>query len=393
MTTPIGPWPLGVDNRTGDRARLPRDEEGREIALRDGANVDIDRDGRPSRRAGRSRVLAMHGIRDLWTSEAGRTFAAVGTTLYVVHASGMLEPIGELNSADPCSYAELNGEVIVSNRSTLLRVVGAAARPLGAPDAPPPECQPADAGGLPAGRYAVGVTFLSGDEEGGMSPLRFVQVEDGGGIALSGLLVPDDATSIRVYRSHPNGTDLYRVTDLPVGVASYHLGASPLGAASETRGLRRTPPGELVAAWRGRLLVAHGRYLRFTVALRYGLHSPRHGFVQFPHRVQMLGPVDGGVFVGTTGGVVFLRGSTPKEWEQETAGAMAPLRGNAVTITSGQTRSEAPGQRMALWLAPNGYVMGTPEGMVVELQSSRVRLAHEKAAICIHDRRATAAVT
>ena len=48
---------------------------------------------------------------------------------------------------------------------------------------------------------------------------------------------------------------------------------------------------------------------------------------------------------------------------------------------------------MAVWLAPNGFVMGTEDGQVIELQANRVdRIAHSAGAICLQNRRVTAVV-
>lgn len=389
MTTPIGPWPLGIDNISATTA-VQRNEEGHPIALVDAANVDIDRNGRASRRAGLRQVAATP-LRRLWSGRYG-AFAQAGATLYRVDPAG-LEHIAELNSADDCSYAELAGEIVVGNRTTLYRIRAGAARPVGAPDAPPPTVTPAAAGGLDAGRYAVGIAFVADGEEGSLSPLRFVDVEEGGGILLADLPAPAGATSLRIYRTTPNGTEPALVTELPAGMPSYHLGAAQLGRPAETRNLRQMPPGEHVAAWNGRLLIAHGRVLRFSEPMQYGLHSPRHGFVQLPDRITMVAPVEAGVFVGTTTGVVFLRGSRPREWTRHETGGLPPVPGALTTITSGETRTEAPGQRMALWLAPNGLVLGTEEGTLIELQASRLQLpTYEQGALCVHQRRAIAAV-
>lgn len=388
MTTPIGPWPLGIDNVSGV-ARQISNEEGAPVSLVDAVNVDIDRDGRPARRAGHTLVAQVAGLHSLWSGKHG-AFGVQGDVL--VALPGM-EPLATLASADPCTYAEVNGAVIVANRTTLLRVAGGRAEPLGVPDAPPATVLPAGAGGMRAGRYGVAVSFVSDQGEGGLSPLRFIQIEEGGGLLLQDLPTSPGATGLRIYRTHENGAVLYLAAEVPLGFPSYNLGNMKLGVAADTQHLRQMPPGEFVAMLNGFLLVAHGNVIRFSEPMRYGLWSPRHGFVQLPDRITMLAAVGNAVFVGTRSGVTVLRGAKPREWELDDTGARPPIPRAATYIQSGDTRTEVPGRTMAVWLAPNGFVMGTEDGQVIEMQTNRVdRIAHSAGAICLQNRRVTAVV-
>lgn len=388
MTTPIGPWPLGIDNVSGV-ARQITNQEGAPVSLVDAVNVDIDRDGRPARRAGHTLVAAGTGLHSLWSGQGG-AFGVLGTEL--VRLPG-LEPVATLASADPCTYTEVNGAVIVANRTTLLRVTGAGAEPLGVPDAPPATVLPAAAGGMRAGRYGVAVSFVSDQGEGGLSPLRFVQVEEGGGLLLQDLPTSPHATGLRIYRTHDNGGVLYLAAELPLGFPSYNLGNVKLGVAADTQHLRQMPPGEFVAVLNGYLLVAHGNVIRFSEPMRYGLWSPRHGFVQLPERITMLAAVGNAVFVGTRAGVIVLRGSKPREWSLDATGAKPPIPRAVTYVQSGDTRTEAPGRTMAVWLAANGFVMGTEDGQVIELQANRLTgISHSTGAVCLQNRRLTAVV-
>lgn len=201
----------------------------------------------------------------------------------------------------------VNDALFVSNRTTLLRVRGSTVEPVGISDASPPTVSAVGYGGLDAGRYVVAAAFLRGDIEGGLSVLRAAQVESGGGLRLTNLPTATDATGLRIYRTMAGAETLQRVADLPLGLPEYMLGAGVLGEQAETRHLRRMPPGERVAEWRGRLLTASGRWLRVSRPMRHHLHDPRTGFVAFAERITMLAPVQAGVFVGTKAGVELLR--------------------------------------------------------------------------------------
>jgi hypothetical protein len=302
-----------------------------------------------------------------------------------------LTPITTLNSADPCTYAVLNDELVVANRTTLLRVQGNTVRPVAVPVATAPTVVPVEMGGLHAGRYGVAVAAMRDGEEGALSPLRTVTIDTGGGIGLTADL-PTGATHLRVYRTQAGGATLYRHADLPASVAGYVLGNADLGIDAGTRNLRPLPTGEHVAAWNGRLLVASGKRLIVGEALRYGLHSPRHGIVQFAERIAFIAPVSGGLFVGLRSTVVFLRGAKPKDWVQESTGAAAPVPRSVATLRPDERGLDIPGDAVT-WLSRAGYCIGTGDGQVIAPQSTRLALPqYEAGATCIHQRRVLTAV-
>lgn len=388
MTTKLGPWPLGIDNRS-PRAALRRDEDGNPVALADAANVNIDRAGRPSRRAGRASVLAS-AMHSLWSGPLG-AFAVLGDQLCRVSVAGTT-PLATLNSADRCSYTVLNDEVVIGNRTTLLRVAGNSVSEIGPPNAAAPFVAASTTGGLYEGRYTVAVAAMDGDVIGGLSPLRAVQVQEGGGIELTAM-IPPGATGLRVYRSRAGGDELYRCADLSANADGVLLGAGILGEEESTRGLRKMMPGQFVANWNGRLLVGNGRTLSIGEPLRYGLFSPRHGFVQFAEPITFVAPVAAGVFVGLSTTVMFLRGSRPGEWVQEATGADAPVPGSVAELVPDEHGMEMQGTAV-MWLSRAGYAIGTSDGLVVAPQAGRLRLPRYVAgATCVTRRRALTVIT
>lgn len=388
-TVPLGPWPLGIDNVSG-RGALKSGSNGRAVALAEALNVDIDRAGRPARRAGRVLTAPRAGLHSLWSGANG-SFAVAGSTVYSVPR---MDPVATLNSADRCAYTTLNDATLVANRTTLLRIRHGSSAPLAIPDASAPTLQAHASGALDAGRYLVAVSLLRDGVEGGLSGVRAVDVGEGQGIDVTHLPSTAGADTIRLYRSAPRGETLYRAATVPMGTASHVLGASALGRATTTGQLRRMRPGSFVAAWRGRVLTAQGRWLYVSQPMQPHLCDVRHGFVPFAGRIRMLAPVDGGVFVGTRHGVVFLRGPRPSEWVQVETPAAAPFPGHATTIEGAKLDPgwDLGNQTCALWLSPRGFVLGTEAGRVIELQADHLALQAPRAALCVHGRRVTAAV-
>jgi hypothetical protein len=254
-------------------------------------------------------------------------------------------------------------------------------------------------GGLTAGRYAIAVTFLRGNEESGASPISFIELSEGDGLNITlPQPVATDITAIRVYRTQANSDVLYRCTDAPV-TTSITIGSGPLGRQCDTLNMRQLPGGQIVRYWRGRVLVARGRNLLFSEPMRYGIWTPTENFVQFPHTIRVMEPVEGGVFVGTQDGVVFLSGETPEAWTQRRTGGKPPVDGTGIRISASQLGGERDygGAYVAMWLAQNGFVIGTTDGSLVEPQSKRISLPDSQVtagvgAMVVHERRAIGSI-
>jgi hypothetical protein len=184
--------------------------------------------------------------------------------------------------------------------------------------------------------------------------------------------------------------------DLPHAGAFLLNPGTPAGAACTTRHFVRMIGGKYLRYWRGRILVARGRNLYMSEPMRYGLHDPRHSFVQFPSFVTFIQPVLGGIFVGQRDGVVFLRGTMPAELEVVHTGAAVPVPGSSTEIAGEDMTGEfaQQGLKYAVWLGARGYTVGTPNGDVVEPQSKRLAVpVGQRGVTVVHNRRLTTLVT
>lgn len=368
----LGPWAVGIDHVTTDTATDAK-------AVRDAVNGDFDRSGQFTLRHGYDPVLSGTGIHSLWSGPTtGITLCVHGASLCLVTPGLTLTPIYALSTLYPMSYTELNGAVLASNIVDVIKVLpNGTARALS--QARPARLTLAATanGGLDAGRYGVAQTLVDQEtgDESGLSEWAFVNVAQGGGIALSNLA--DAPGCLRyVYRTPANGDALYLAANLPTVLTNYLIGTGALGRLTDTANLSPLPAGQFIRAWRGRAVVARGNVLYFSEPLRYGLHSPRHGFVQFANTITMMECVESGIFVGTEAGIVFLQGSKPDELTVIHTGGKAPYPGSGLTFHSSNLGGDLgrSGQTVAAWLAPNGYVVGTASGQITELQSERIAI-------------------
>ena len=153
------------------------------------------------------------------------------------------------------------------------------------------------------------------------------------------------------------------------------------------------PSGKYFGQWRGRLVSARANVLRFSQALAYHVHDPRHDFVLMPQRVTFLQPVDGGIWVGQVDHVAFLAGAQPDELRLLRKTAKAPVPGSSLALDA-ETAGEMSGGGSAVvaWLADNGYVLGTADGGVIEKHATRLRgiTGNQRTSIVFRNRLTTA---
>jgi len=376
---------LGIDNVTGE----PNDPGW----VKDAVNVDFWRDGWVSRRPGFELLQA--GVTSVFGSQVLDSLVGVmgGELHSFTTAPVSYVPLGAVYDSE-LEYAEVNNELVLGGLGTLAVVRGGRVEHLGVED-PPQVFGMADAaGGLVQGRYGVLITYVtSNGEESAASAAEFIDVAAGGGIEIPVLPTPteDKVTHIRVYRTTPNGEVFYLAATAPVGSGPVFLGeGTDLGRACDTRHKTRMRPGMYLRYFRGRLLVARGNVVYISEPLRYGLMDPRTGFVQFPGRVTFIQPVEGGVFVGQPGSVLFMKGQGPEKWDVVQTGAGAPIPGSATSIDGTEMSLDGvdSASRYAVWMSERGYAIGTPNGSVVEPQGKRLRVpVGQYGATVVHERR------
>lgn len=385
METRLPAFTVGMDVVSSETA-LPSG------AVRDALNVSFDREGRAMRREGFVQVDA-RDTHSLWRSRrTAVTYAVVDGELSRVSATGV-EPFYQPPSPAPLTYTDLLDRVVISNAAFISQVAGDTVTPLGIEDCALGIVSSSAIGGMHPGRYGVAASFMRGFEEGPASEIVFVGVQEGGGINIESIAFPADPsiTGVRLYRTQPDGDVLYRAADITAGMSLYLLGNTPVGAPCETQYLRQMPPGRIVRSWQGRLLVARGRSVCISEPMRYGLYSPRHGFVQEPHPITMLRPVEGGVYVGTRAGVAFYRGSRPADWTRINLGAAPPVPGSDATVEASalDPRLEVgTTTEVALWLSAKGFVIGTAEGQLLQPQVRRIELSAQRGRTTVIGRRA-----
>ena len=402
----------GIDNITARTALEPG------FCL-DAMDVVINRQGEIENRPGKRRLLNSAGMHSLWWSrttglslcfkdgylcrariyqgampctpiyDVGAALGEVnGASAPVTQDSAGVSPAEPIQPIGTVSYCEFDGAVWASDGQTIWRIVAnhtTAEAQLATLPVPSFSATQAGSGGLYAGQYAVGVSFLDERlEEGALSAMLFVNVGEGGGVAVT-VQWPSPRGRVAaalVHLSPANGDMVHRcLVVTPTGDSDTVIVgiADKLGKPAATRYKRPMPAGTIIRQWRGHLLTVRSNVLYFSEPMYYGINDPRTGFIVFGSDITMLEAVEGGLFVGTAGTaneVTFLSGSKPGEWTRRLTGAAVPVPGASTIIPANEFGGAVNDTAMpiAIWLTNQGYTLGMPDGSINEVQSGRLKL-------------------
>ena len=394
---PIPLYPLaGIDNAARRDDALQVGGQARRLFLREALNVDISDTGRASLRPGLRKVAAL-ALASLWQSPLHRdVFAVQGSDWVKVDPlTWSTEALADIGPG-PAQHLVLNNVVLAAGADGIFQFDGVKAQRFTLP-VPPAPMVTTGAGSLVPGSYGVALSWLRGPMESPLSAMTHSKVGQGGALAITLPLCMDSTvTGVRLYLTRPDGGELLRGEDYPIALPYVEIPLLPkLGAPPQFQHMEAMPSGKYFGQWRGRLVSARANVLRFSQALAYHVHDPRHDFVLMPQRITFLQPVDGGIWVGQVDHVAFLAGAQPDELRLLRKTAKAPVPGSSLALDA-ETAGEMSGGGSAVvaWLADNGYVLGTADGGVIEKHATRLRgITGNQGTSIVFRNRLTTAVT
>lgn len=364
----------GVNNLSREHALAPN-------VLREAVNLDLDRDKKARTRAGYSAPIVPCTLGHSFWTDPALPFAlyADGADLYAFGEDESATRIaGGLSAGRPLSYTQINSGAYWSNGAQSGYVsldLDALAWCCEAPDGQPAlAAQPQ--GGLPAGTLKVAVTFVDRlGRESGSTTAAEITTSAEGGLLVTQIPQPrdPDVQQVRLYLAATDAV-LYRYATLPVGTTQLLILAPAEGPKLTTQFLQPMPPGQLVAEFSGRLLVARGRHLLWSPTLRYGLVRPRQDFLALRETIDLLAPLGhgsdaAGVFVAAGARTYYLGGRQPAEWSAAPAYGYGAVPGSMVVMPA-QLWGIESARDVPVWTARNGHVViGAPGGQVVPINT------------------------
>lgn len=377
------------------------DQRGAETTLapgfvRDVVNLDIAPGqyaqkvplGHARTRIGRTLVHASDVIGGCWSDpRVGFGLFVDGTALVRLAPDGERTTLATVTASSLCAeFVPEQGAVYWSTGAESGRIVAGASIAWGLPEPAAPALS-AGVGALSAGTYQVAVAWANlAGEEGGLSPVSVITIEDGQGIVVTLPDLPDGVVAARIYRSRADGDELLAAMS---DVASVALTAGTLGRPPVTRFLRRFPPVTRLLHWHGRMWGAVDSTLIYS-AIAGGmpalhLYHPVGGCLSMDAPVTMILPTLDGLYIGTTMSAWFLSGDAPE----------APMRRvrvdgdgvlGAMMAPAGAFQRDQPDliADMPAWMSTGGDVLIGRPGGVVQRIGQRLAFAPSGPAAVIH---------
>lgn len=365
---------MGMNNVKEDAAlEIKGDSPG--LFVRDAVNINFSDTGR-AELAKTMQLQSSKAIRDLWQSPLHKEcFAALESQWVKVNIDTWeTEPLVECGQG-PLFHIVLNNLVCMSCDNGLFTYDGKTAKRLTIDTPAKPQANIKYNYSLDHGDYSFAISWVANGLESALSEIEKVQLTDKSGVHLQlPMCLDSNVTHVRIYMSEPGGGELRQVFELPINTMSVDISALPeLGRVATFQYLSPMKSGNFLRLWRGRLWVVRSNVLYFSEAMAYHLTDERYNFIQFPQRIRFIEPVDGGIWVGQADHVVFLRGQDVRNMAIEQKASRAPIYASSAMLHSDMVKSLSQGGTWcAVWLAENGFVLGTSEGQLVEIQSDAI---------------------
>lgn len=182
---------------------------------------------------------------------------------------------------------------------------------------------------------------------------------------------------------------------LPWGAINNDTWLSPVITPTDTLGelfgkqLTAPPTASEIAAYKGRIYLAAGRYLWSTELWLYDYIDPTRNFYQFEEDITMLAPMDDGIFVGTEANLWFLKGSQSTGLVRSNVLEFGVVRGS---LTTAPATDVHPGARQgvlaesmgAVFMTSRGICAGFDGGEVYDLTKGRVEFPEAQSAAVLY---------
>lgn len=364
------------------------------LFVRKAENLNISKNGKVSLRQGLIERTATP-FKDIWQSPLHKdVFARLGDKWVLVNADTWEHTELATVGYGSLSHCVVNNLVYVSGDAGIFQYDGSKAEKVTIEEAPSPLVITDLISGSVSGKVMLAISFLRDDKEGPVSEVISIEPTQSFSV-IPPVTLDQSLTAFNLYASTPSGSELYLIDTIPLSDGRRDYAAIPASkAVAKFRHLSPMPSGKNLCLWRGRLITTHKNLIRFSEPLAFHLHNKAEGFYQMPQRITFLAAVSGGLWIGQNDGVVFLRGSDPDDFALETKALAAPVPNSLVMVDAEQVSAEiSQGERCALWLSENGFVIGTASGQAIEIHAKALKgITGQRATSVVLDGRAYCAL-
>jgi hypothetical protein len=211
--------------------------------------------------------------------------------------------------------------------------------------------------------------------------------EDGYGIAVTPRGVDPDADTLHVYCSGPNRGDLFWVKSVPVGTEIVVDQVDVSTDLFDGMGAYPPPPGQIVRAFNGRILVASGATLYWSEPLAYHRFQIETDFQMFQAPIVLLEPMADGFYVAVENGPTWwVAGDDPANWRPRELTSRPVCQGAALRLPGHKVPWAQTGEMVAIWGTADGWAAGLPSGVLRFPTDSRIAMdTHTKATMAYRE--------
>lgn len=375
--------PLAGINNVQDDDELKRGGDAPFLFVRDALNVDISSSGKVNLRPSGELVTSLN-YENLWQSPLHHdVFATLAGELVKVNTqTWTFENLAFVGQN--VRFEVINNLVYINGSRGLFSYNGFAISPLTIDTPASPLLQQDGNGTLKTGQYGVAISWLRKGVESAVSAMSHVelagqsnydQINDLSINVTLPFCIDDTVTDVAIYVTQRNGAELYKFGTYPVSTNQVSIHEiSRLGKIAEFQHLSPMPSGKFMKYWNGRLITADRNVIKFSEPMAYHLYDERHGYMMMPQRITFIQPVDGGIWVGQTDHVAFLTGAQPKDMSYTRKSTQAPIYDSCILVDADLVGDDvSQNSNVALWLAENGYVLGTATGQIIQYQAGKLQ--------------------
>lgn len=334
-------------------------------------NVDITDARRVRRRKGFGAPVVSGACHSFWSSGAHAYVVRAGELLQVMPDFTVKVLRAGLTAAAQVEFDIVGERVFFSNGHESGVIEGGVARPWGLAVPGLPSAAKVT-GSLRTGRYQYVVTFSDQlGQESGAGRAGLIDLAEPSGLAFSSFgAVPDNAATINLYLSQPDGDTLYLVDQLHPAATLTTVTAPIDGVVPlSTQFLSPPPPGAHIVYSYGRMYVSDGQRVYYSEPYAPELFDLRKHYPT-ESLVTMLAAVDGGVFIGTESEVGWVSGTEPSK---SVPAHKAPHGVVPGTLAYGPTDDfgGAVDGKAAYFATTGGIMRGLPGGQLENLTRAR----------------------
>ena len=357
-TVYLAPFANGMNNRAPER-RLP------DGAVRNAVNVDFLAPDGFATRPGATKVYTGAALRGGFSCPAGQYFVEQ-LMLKQFNADNTATDLYSGIIGDTIAYDYLNDIVYVSDNEVALKIENGNVHAWGmAPPATPVVTRVA--GVFPEGVYIALYSWVDANGvESAPSPMAYITAPESSGFYFTELPAFTDpqAVALRIYLTTADGKIFYHVADTTA--AEYTIAAEQYddGAVFDLHFTTPPPAGKIIRHYNGRMYVAtDGGIVQYSEPFAYDHFSILNNYIAFPDEVDIMEPVENGIFFAYGDKTVFYEGNPEDGFN------VRPRLNCGGVFGTGQPLPNGEG---VMWQSQWGAVEGSPQGQIQQKQHSNV---------------------